>query len=75
MKKTYQRPEISMTGYTLEQHLLVSSTNTVHNTHEYGSYGDINPTKPGGGGNTGVTSGGTGFEQGIKPDTWDLWDE
>lgn len=75
MKKIYQKPETILIHATIEQHILAGSPNQKtdnfqHIGQETLGNGDINQKKEEG--NMGYTDGTGGFEQGTKPNYWDI---
>lgn len=74
MKKIYQKPETILIQSTIEQHILAGSANQkTDNIQHIGQDtfdGTTNDKKQEG--SLGYTDGTGGFEQGSKPNYWDI---
>lgn len=74
MKKIYQKPETILIQSTIEQHILAGSANQkTDNIQHIGQDtfdGTTNDKKQEG--SMGYTDGTGGFEQGSKPNYWDI---
>lgn len=74
MKKIYQKPETILILSTTEQHLLADSTkDKTSNFQHIGqeTFG-VNTNQKKEEGSMGYTDGTDGFEQGAKPNYWDI---